>query len=384
MMYDWPSGEIMAHMFNIIASEILGYNTVFSFQTTTNRPGIAALSSCNIQADENPEVCINNRTFAAHGSHHVGLEHWDNSLGKTFRVALYGANPDHIAQSLGSIGYSGSEGVHVPRHVLEAGNAMSLALDDYKSYDVSSHNAAQFFDKIQDINSSKLIKCSDRLTSSVLSDGNGLKAYYTHFGQTDPDGVLKATVDDVVSYELPCQHGERWWLSPACRSSPDTCIPYITYKGWYGPALMQVATQYNMPVAIAEASWGDFTDLALHQKVLHYSWNPDDTFLSNDPVLLRLNPHNADEFANNKWITQATEIDLLKVVHNQLATIAPRAHATVQALTISQTDIANILKDTLGNSSSSKYEMAACEYLRNNAGWRTWIPATPSPPPSAL
>ena len=74
----------------------------------------------------------------------------------------------------------------------------------------------------------------------------------------DYDGVVNTS----EGYVAKCDANNRWWLAPACRSDPTTCIPVFTAgSGWKLQAMMQWSTAYGMPTAITvSSSWSNFVN----------------------------------------------------------------------------------------------------------------------------
>ncbi|CAE7557262.1 unnamed protein product [Symbiodinium natans] len=78
----------------------------------------------------------------------------------------------------------------------------------------------------------------------------------------DVEGVEVIANGDKFDYIGKC-FDDKWWVSPACRGDPRTCIPVITAgTGWKAQALMHWSTVYGMPTAIGVAqTWGDYVSL---------------------------------------------------------------------------------------------------------------------------
>ena len=75
---------------------------------------------------------------------------------------------------------------------------------------------------------------------------------------------------DSGEYVIECMDGI-WWLSPACREDPSQCIPYVDMRGWGSDQMLQMASHYNLPFAIALAgSWGSWMDLVRNNRLLTY------------------------------------------------------------------------------------------------------------------
>eukprot|EP00439_Symbiodinium_sp_Y106_P058363 s1342_g8.t1 len=151
------------------------------------------------------------------------------------------------------------------------------------SYNTSHHDPKKYFDSFTDIPQSEFFPCDTAGNEFVNTVRMDLYVQYTG----DEAGVT-LTPDGYVAY---CPDGY-FWLSPACRHDPSSCIPIIAAgNGWIIDAQMQWATAYGFPAAIGiAATW----DLYVHQvatyKTLFY-WSL--IFLACSSMRMRLSedPH---------------------------------------------------------------------------------------------
>ena len=69
--------------------------------------------------------------------------------------------PAEVPVDGGEMGYPGAGGQYVPKSIHEAAfNATGALLEYYKAYDVRWFAAGNFFDRIADVNTSKLLPCN--------------------------------------------------------------------------------------------------------------------------------------------------------------------------------------------------------------------------------
>ena len=70
------------------------------------------------------------------------------------------------AEDLGSMGYVGGDGLQAKGSVLEAAASDGVALEYYKSYNLTFHKPQKYFDTLWDLPEEQLLKCNDSLIVS--------------------------------------------------------------------------------------------------------------------------------------------------------------------------------------------------------------------------
>lgn len=259
----WVSASVVADIYSILVTERLGFNTVkFLVNVTTDdtEGNLFTLMGCanasnylaiyTASGEYTPECNV------ASAPTHVFLEAWApfTSWAVPWMKATF---PEYFPADLGSIGYSGMEGLWIPRALRdEAVRDEGLPLEFYMTYDAAWHNVSKYFLRLDEFPVDLLSAC----TSWVSHSSSYLSNYAAVTG--DVDGVVDEG-DGLYSERCFFEH---WWLSPACRGNASLCVPAITASpgSWIGPA-MQLATFYNMPIALAVSGdvegWSMWTQL---------------------------------------------------------------------------------------------------------------------------
>lgn len=272
--------------------------------------------------------------------------------------------PSIAPEDLGSVGYDGEETMYVSEAVFEAAYSQAgLILDHHKGYNRSHGNAKVFFDSVTDIQVADLKLCVD----SELNNPSRMEPY-ARFSK-DSDGVV--TVD--AGIVAKCSDGY-WWRSPACRDDVAGCIPLITGgNGWRIQALMQWATAYDMPVAVAVAkAWGDYVNLISSKRVLFYWWVPDSTFIQMQPHQVHFPRNNPKEWALGDKKTSLATSYISNMVSADLATKASKVRSFMSNVRFSLLEVQEMLLQISEGSSNSH---VACQWIQDNeAVWSQWIP----------
>eukprot|EP00439_Symbiodinium_sp_Y106_P079463 s107_g18.t1 len=143
----------------------------------------------------------------------------------------------------GSMGYVGKTSLFFARRILEdAYYRVGTALDYFRG-----SSPWTFFDSLDSINRNLLYPCNQ--TRFMLSKPN--EDYLSYTG--DADGLQRTPSGELVAI---CPDGY-FWLPPSCRDDASKCVPYITGGlGWQLDEVMQKATAFYMPLALAVAQSG--------------------------------------------------------------------------------------------------------------------------------
>ena len=158
---------------------------------------------------------------------------------------------------------------------------ITLAAAARRSYDAHHHEPQQFFTDLQDIDSSRLVKCSSWL-------------------------------------ELPGQAARcenRWWKAPSCRHKGNSsCIPCLTAivgeAAYRTTEVMQKAAAHQMPIALGVTpSIKDLHDLVAMHDTLFVFWEPDITFLLMHPRRISFPKHNPAHWASGDYTTASEAQD---------------------------------------------------------------------------
>lgn len=358
----WATSYLTSALFQILTSEVLGFNAVVGDAMDSSMGQYYAVAGCG---DPNNWVVDAKCAGQQFTRQHVTIEMWYTTWAA--QVALHVAKfPDAPPILAGDMGYEGSESIFVTANVqAEAMNDDGLPLEFYKSYNTSWHQAWRYFNRIQDIDTSTLKTCSQ----SQLMTNFTIANYAIQTG--DMDGVV---VQSDGSYIAKCWNNV-WWLAPACRQNSSQCIPLLTGgNGWHLDAMMQKATFYGWPAAIAvAANWSMYVAGPTQYKVLTYWYTPDNTFLTLGATPLFFPPNSKSEWARGLKATTSTSVELVKFASPALATQAPRVLRMLKSMQLELPQIHSMLLDQL-NSGDSDSAVACRWLLANRAVWQPWVP----------
>ncbi|CAE7257699.1 unnamed protein product [Symbiodinium pilosum] len=278
-----------------------------------------------------------------------------------------------IITVLGSVGYSLFEGLHVSQSLIaKAWETQGLALEYYRSYHYNQNPSAAF-NKISEVNTSDLVPCAEW----GIYSPHVLDMYLKLTGDLDGLDVADG------SFRPRC-HQQNWWLSPTCRSNTTECIPCITCVTWgyiwYVEEIMQKAAVFSIPMALAGGSGcgpgGSFEKLPLTYDMLFYSWGPDITFQSLQPVKIIFPVSNQMEHEQNIFTSARAEIDQEILAHLDLQQWAPEVLGLLKNLNWQADDVSDMLGHHASSMEPSDIWQAACTWLQTNeATWKSWIPS---------
>eukprot|EP00928_Gymnodinium_smaydae_P005213 TRINITY_DN11791_c0_g1_i1.p1 TRINITY_DN11791_c0_g1~~TRINITY_DN11791_c0_g1_i1.p1 ORF type:complete len:621 (-),score=20.39 TRINITY_DN11791_c0_g1_i1:107-1969(-) len=356
---DWGSGELVARLLTIIAQEVLGYEATDQAGGGSTYAGLLALAGCTDLhlAQSGGDVCQRGQLIR----HHIVLEGWPGSVASA--VTRLKRLPDVMPVKMSPVGYESGEGVYVSSRVASAALADDgVALDYYRSYNVSWHDVRTYFDNYLAISPRQLKRCNE----SRLSSPSHAEHYWR--ATNDKGGVV---VNQNSDLSFKCWQ-DRWFLSPACRQTPESCIPLLTAStGWGIGFITQQIAVHNMPVAVAVASESDdWVHISKHMRCLFYWFTPDVTFVDINPSLVRFPQHDAWEWSQGVYSSQMQRVTLHKYVSVTLRTVAPLVYMLLDSFHVSARHLKSMLVDAKGND----YAGAACRWLqRNKDVWNQWI-----------
>eukprot|EP00929_Paragymnodinium_shiwhaense_P028452 TRINITY_DN16481_c0_g5_i2.p1 TRINITY_DN16481_c0_g5~~TRINITY_DN16481_c0_g5_i2.p1 ORF type:complete len:1007 (-),score=58.41 TRINITY_DN16481_c0_g5_i2:85-3105(-) len=362
-MNDWESARMASYVFRILAEDVLGYEVVFGPPGDGSVSAIWALAGCVPNQD-----CLHNDSRKEPiRRYHVALETYPWALVEWQQWKMI--SPERAPVRIHDIGYAGVDGTFIQSSIAAAGKAdAGVSLTVYSSYDIA-RDLSPHFSKLQDINVSLLSPCaSSSLRTSLVGQG-GFGRYVDAF----PDDVDGYLLDDDGNPWPRCFNGT-WWASPACRETPDQCIPWITYKAWTATLHMQRAALYDMPIAFGFTdNWADYNNMPRQYKVLMYWFRPDSMFLDLDMQLVTfpLDEHRHFEgssLLSRRHLPQSLDKWVIKDLQaREPLLMAQRFHLG-----------ADDMDDMLGKVAAGQGPgEAACEWLKSDAArlvWEAWIP----------
>ncbi|CAK8985487.1 40S ribosomal protein S6 [Durusdinium trenchii] len=341
-------------MYTILSSEILGYNTVQYFSLGT-WASLHYLSGCV----DGVMPAVN---CTGPPQRHVALELWESGWQDPDWLAKADfLGSERAVQTSGSMGFSGVEGMFVMGRTRQ--NALErsgLHLSYYGNFNASWFNPADYAPHVSEVNMSKLLTCAE-------SNPPGAQNYIQATG--DADGV--ETRNGVIVYK--CWQ-EKWWVAPACRNNPSSCIAVITLRGWGNREISQQAFFHNMPLAIASAlEFPEYVELNVQHQSFLFWWTPDSTFVEYDAVLVEMPPWNPSEQKQGILRSSMKQSMLTTGTSPILETAADRAWGLARALRLSDSNVNDLLLLSVQN--GDDYYAAACTWLKANQHvWDEWVP----------
>ena len=373
----WDSASLMTRIFEILVSEKLGYNAVKLGGTGSSTPVLYRLGGCE-EATSNPpgngksfeDDCLSKpRRF------HFSFESWQGA--SNYIPGLLQAFGDRAPVNVGGLQYKGSSGMYVLGQAVNAGLQDSgLSLKYYSNYNADWFQPNKYTAIVADVNLSRLSTCDEGVNSRYPFFAG---EYYDATG--DSEGVHY--VDDRMKYK--CWE-DKWWISPACRSSPQNCSTLITrFPGWGFGLLSQWIAFHNMPVAIGAAASENaaesYVKLGRELKSLVYWFTPDVAFVRENASPVVLPPFNPDEHSQKIFKTSREEIVLTKWAAADMSILAHRAFALAEAMALSGQAITNLLLkhlELVEVSDTATHWDTACTWLKDPSTTSTWQPWIPS------
>lgn len=359
--HNWPAAFATSALARILIEEKFGYHVNVIATGLSTVDGIYALTGCSTPLNIKDRGCADsiNVTYT-----HVAMESWLSSWQNAWDV-IQEEYPATAPRSLGSMGYDGRVSLFISQTVREtAWEGEGLSLEFYRSYNVTWHNAARYFDGPQSLNTSLLKRCNEtRLMLSI-----DMKLYLEITGDWDGVDVVNETV-------LGKCFDEYFWYPPSCRHDPTKCFIYITGgNGWEIDTAMQKATLWNMPMASAVAvDWRSFTQLPLHHHALFYWWLPDPTFLSLSPIEVAFPAFDRQAFERGDKRNAVTSESVEILVSQDLQLLAPYVYSFLDSWDMSVKDVNKILEDQM--QSNADWREVACRWLLGHENiWKKWLP----------
>ncbi|CAE8642413.1 unnamed protein product [Polarella glacialis] len=357
---DWASGYISAYVFSILAGEVLGYQIAEGGGSSSTQM-VFALGGClDPKAYGTDPKCGTGVPV----TNHIGFENWFS-----FNTAMKGwltKIGDMAPVLMGSMGYEGLEGMYILDTPLSAALSQSgLHLDFYGSYNSSWYHPGVYFPNISTIDLSLMKKCSTGRMSFSQDADIYVRATGDYAGVVNVSGQLK----------LKCWKGV-WWLSPACRNTPESCIPVVSGgDAWGLGEIIQQMSFYNMPMAFGTAiNQSVYSSINVANEGALYTWEPDITFVAQQPKIIRFPKNNAGEYTQGIYRTASVGTILGNWYFKDLKTVAGRAHILLSNYKLSQDDINGMLGDVVSVGDNDHWA-GACRWVRKNRNlWRSWIP----------
>eukprot|EP00439_Symbiodinium_sp_Y106_P032155 s4992_g3.t2 len=358
----FDSSTIVSKIYEIIAQERLGYNTLMDFGSAS-KIQVFKLAGC----DHDPIEMTSLGNCGPPRRYHISLEFWYAS--SPWWSSWAAEMGDYTPVNLGSIGYPGKEGMFIlDQAVQKALTERGLALEYYRSYNATWYNPALYASVVADVSLNQLQTC-----------GESVEGYFpdiatVYLGATgDVDGVEEVNGKTV----LKCWQ-DKWWAAPACRHNISGCVTVISGgPGWGWPEMIQQAFFHNMPLAFATAQKepvDHYIPLNRQLQSLLYWWTPDTKFTLDNPSQIIFPPNSPSEYANQIFKTQRENVDLTNWAAVGVEAIADRAVAVARNLFIADDELSSILVRHLSATPPDPWQ-TACNWLKaNSAVWMAWLP----------
>ncbi|CAK9060016.1 unnamed protein product [Durusdinium trenchii] len=374
MLYFFSSVSYLTNkLVSLLISEILGYHMHEVWCTTEGclfNPEFAtgALAGCGwtdcLSDSTRIHIAMNTRS----GSHHQyldSLHDWAVALPAWKNLAA------RLPRYVGTMGYDLAQGWFLRRSVQEeALTSAGLALDSFRGYNRSWFSPWNYFDRISDINASRLFPCN-------YSDHRfvNLEMMATYVAVTGDTAGLTAEGTAL------CHEGT-WFLTPACRVDPSTCIPCISTQTSVAEntllQMMQLGTSSNMPLAIALVHTREWISLIHEHSVIWQALTLDGFHLDLDPVLIQFPTFDKSAWDRGDLRMEMNSGEVGKLVSFDLHQLAPDVEALIKKLDMRREDVVEL---TLAYQASDRTREATdtliCLWLRENEEiWKRWLPDT--------
>lgn len=349
---DWASSRLLAESFSILVREMLGIDTAISYATSS---GMCAEKLALETLD-------------------ISLEIWETWA----RAKMDTLDESVRPYALGSPGFSGYDGLLLPKSVVNNATPAGVILEFHRTYDATSKNvAARYFSSYDDVlkniagrEDEVLLACSK--DEALISSSFGkAKNYKRHMA--DPGGTF--LVDGVEQFKCSGP-GAAVWYSPACRSNISNCIPVVSHRGYglTGSGLAQKYVSSNMPVAVINFQGSYANSVVKASDVLFYSWMPDAGYSSVDPVKVVFPSHRPLEWANGLTTSDQIQDVILKMARKSFEADVPADIVYLSSrFMMSMEQVMESLKAWPKESNIMLESQVACSWARaNNATWTQW------------
>lgn len=359
----WASSLLISSLFEILVQEKLGYNLTKD-GAATSRPIVYMLAGCQNEGPGSAAIVAG--SCGGTRFNHFSFESWQGY--ESYLVDAFKIFGNKAPRLLGDLGYKGSEGMFILEGSLQrALNMSGLGLDFYRNWNADWFSPSTYTAKITDIDLSRLQTCADSVMKTYPEIAE------TYLAATGDSAGVKTVNGKVV---LNCWQ-DKWWVAPACRSTPGSCTPCTTAQaGWGLIPMVQQATFHNMPVAFATAiiEPDQYIPLGREYQSLTYWWWPDTMFTLDNPVLVQFPAFNAAEHAVENYRTMKDNTRLTNWAAGGIEVAADKAaHLAEKINAVYSAEITVMLKRyvQLGN---DPWE-SACEWLKGNDNlWQSWMP----------
>eukprot|EP00438_Fugacium_kawagutii_P021219 Skav201616 [mRNA] locus=scaffold152:1234360:1241265:+ [translate_table: standard] len=356
--FAWRAAMISSEVARILIAEVLGYHAIVNPEPIyATIDGIRSFACSNCSSSD------------------ILMDTWLTPVSILWEE-FQSENPG-LAEDLGSMGYSGHDGLYVKGSIRDAANSQGLSLEYYKAYNLSFHQPYKYFDTLWEVPTDALWKCNDTFYGIQLDlmDSTTVKNYLDQTG--DAEGVIEQNGQYRGNCQLP-----NWWISPACRHNYTQCIPVLQGPA-AAPFVMQWSAAYGLPLALAHILVMDqYGNLLRNMNLLHYWWEPDETFIDLHHSRLILPPHSPAAWSKGDFRTASGDAYISKLAASHLRISAPRVRKFLQNFKLDSSQLLDLLRligfgeDVAHDEDGSRtIREAACQWVRTKDDvWDKWVP----------
>jgi class 3 adenylate cyclase len=384
----WTSGQINAHVANILLREIMRYSTeLVTIRSYDSDAIVSLVSGCqnttgcscskhsegnSIEVSQQSQLQLSLQK-ANYPIIHVTLETWSSGIKRALCL------PVHSRPFLASVlQYVGDDSYFLWRETVETAlnSTKQLSLDYFRSYDIQKFEPHLFFDPWQELLQSLpvdvIVRCS------TVAGRNSWDNRYRQNLIGDPDAEC---FNDMV------------WFSPSCRLNNTRCVPLMIQHSFDRTMqLAQVSHFLHFPLAVVMVERGRNNYAEYYRAVSAGNFlfgykTPDDQLVDSKgrlPLLLTLPRWISGEQRMPTFETSAASQQLHSYLWRELPAIDAQISRFLSQMELLDEDMAALMRRTsalkaAGAESPDATRRAACEWLKGNpARWRSWIaPACP-------
>ena len=283
-------------------------------------------------------------------------------------------------ENLGDLGFMRMGGPRITQRVFtQAWEEDAISLDFYRTYyyaNQSFYVPKKFFASIYELKNEELLECSEwegLWVGTSIRISNWVEKYIGISG--DMDGIAQGE-----QMQFPrCSEGY-WWLAPACRGSPQMCIPVLieNRRGNVFLEYMQKTAAWRLPWAISFASNTQFRTRLNETPVIWNHQTPAADYLNLKPVPVQFPSFSKEVYEQGLRINEEPAWPYSKLVARDLERWLPDVREMLQKSwwTVDEAEKFQLESVETSEGFYPDAEEVACSWLRNTRDrWRHWIPS---------
>jgi hypothetical protein len=202
------------------------------------------------------------------------------------------------------------------------------------------------------------------------------------FGYVEITGDSNPDAFEITSGGQPAKprcYLDKWWLAPACRDAPETCVPAIARKTGRETAnwkhafdvMAMRASAYNLPLAIGFVEDQQTLESVIRRyAVVYFTSTPHHTF--NHVVHMTFPQHSSADWAKgNKQTEEALDMPV-RIASNMLQYMEPEIFELFKIWSwVQSEDVENAVRDSHTMYEGRTWDVA-CRYLHEHS--EVWAP----------